>query len=164
MAGNTAGKGELLEQPPHPLNIQADIRIHLGVAALQVRVGHQGRSTMAGTDDCEYVAIPGNNDSIQMRVDEIDARRRSPVTQQPRLDVLERERLAQQRIVEQVDLAGGQVIGRSPPGMDTLQLGGGQWLGLRFTYIGHRVPHQLAKARKEARCVAQNIPIGLVRS
>ena len=96
---------------------------------------------MAGTDDCEYVAIPSDNDSIQMRVDEIDARRGSPVPQQPRLDVLQGERLAQQRIVEQVDLACGQVIGRSPPGMDMLQLGGGQWLEIRLSsWRAHRDP------------------------
>jgi hypothetical protein len=29
--------------------------------------------------------------------------------------------------------------------MDTLQLSGGQWLGLRFTCIGHRVPHYLRR-------------------
>src|SRR5262249_15188109 len=132
---------ELLEQPPHALNIEADIRIHLRVAAFEVGVGDQGRSPVAGTDDCEYVAIPSNNDPIQMRVNEIDARCGAPVSQQSRVDVLEGQRLAQQRVVEEIDLSGGQVVGGTPPGMDTLQLGGGQWLGLRFTYSGHHVPH-----------------------
>jgi hypothetical protein len=54
------------------------------------------------------------------------------VAQQPRLDVRKSQRLAQQRIVEQVDLPDRDVIGCSPPGVDTLQLSGGQWLGLRF--------------------------------
>ena len=38
--------------------------------------------------------------------------------EQPRLDVFARQRLAQQRIVEQVDLADRQVVGRPPPPVD----------------------------------------------
>jgi hypothetical protein len=48
---------------------------------------------------------------------------RTPVAQQPRLDVFDGERLAQQRIVEQVDLAHRQVVGGAPPGVDAREFG-----------------------------------------
>src|SRR3977135_2519293 len=105
VAGNPTGKRELPEQALQARLVLPDVRIHLGVAALQVGVGYQGGPAMPGTDDCEYVAVAGDNDSIQMRVDEIDAGSCSPVSQQSRLHVLERQRLAQQRVVEQIDLA-----------------------------------------------------------
>jgi hypothetical protein len=93
---------------------------------------------MPGTYDCEYIAVAGDNDSIQMRVDEIDAGSCTPVPEQPRLHVLERQRLAQQRIVEQIDLACRHVVGRAPPGMDTFQLDGGQGSSMGGTCGGHR--------------------------
>ena len=59
-----------------------------------------------------------------MDVDEVQPGRGAPVAEQARLDVLERERLAQQRVVEQVDLADRQVVGRPPVGVQALQLVG----------------------------------------
>ena len=38
--------------------------------------------------------------------------------EEARLDVLLLERLAQQRVVEQIDLTDGQIIGRAPIGID----------------------------------------------
>ena len=58
------------------------------------------------------------DDAIQVHVDEVQPGRRAPVPEQARLDVLERQRLAQQRIVEQVDLADREIVGRAPPGVD----------------------------------------------
>jgi hypothetical protein len=42
--------------------------------------------------------------------------------EQPRFDVLERQRLTQERIVEQVDLPDGEVIRRTPPSVKAAQL------------------------------------------
>ena len=50
--------------------------------------------------------------------------RRAPVAEQPRLDVLGAQRLAEQRVVEQVDLADRQVVGGPPVGVDQPQLVG----------------------------------------
>ena len=57
------------------------------------------------------------DDAIQMNVDEILAGRRSPVAQEPGLDVLELQGFVQQRVVEQIDLADRQVIGGPPVGV-----------------------------------------------
>ncbi|MNW11177.1 hypothetical protein D3C71_2085650 [compost metagenome] len=49
-----------------------------------------------------------------MGIDEVEAGRRAPMPEQPRLDVLGPQRLAQKRIVEQVDLPDRQIIGGPP--------------------------------------------------
>ena len=46
--------------------------------------------------------------------------------EQPRLDVLGLQRLSQQRVVQQVDLADREVVGRAPVGVDEGELLGGQ--------------------------------------
>jgi hypothetical protein len=53
-----------------------------------------------------------------MDVDEVLARGGAPVAQEAGLDVLEPERLPQQRVVQQVDLTDRQVIGGAPVGVD----------------------------------------------
>src|SRR5438552_13490684 len=57
-----------------------------------------------------------------MRVDETQARRRPPVSEEPRLDVLGTQRLPQQLIVLKIYLADGQVVGRPPVRVEALHL------------------------------------------
>jgi hypothetical protein len=46
------------------------------------------------------------------------------VAEQSRLDVRERQRLAQQRVVQQVNLARGQVVSCAPPAVQAVEMGG----------------------------------------
>ena len=73
---------------------------------------------MAGPGDVDDVGVAVTDDAVQMGVDQVQARRGAPVTEQPRLDVFGGQRLAQQRVVQQVDLADRQVIGGAPVGVD----------------------------------------------
>src|SRR2546425_11920685 len=57
-----------------------------------------------------------------MNVDEAQPRGRPPVPEQPRLDVLGFERLAQERIILKGDLADRQVIGGPPVGVEALDV------------------------------------------
>src|SRR5680860_1346635 len=59
--------------------------------------------------------------TVHVGVDEVEPRAGAPVAQEPRLDVLELEGLAQQRVVEQVDLSDGQVVGGAPVRVDASQ-------------------------------------------
>jgi hypothetical protein len=61
------------------------------------------------------------DNAIEMRVDKVQARRRSPVTEQARFDVFEFERLAQQRIIKQINLPDRKIIRRAPVGVYALQ-------------------------------------------
>ena len=63
------------------------------------------RTAVARTDDVDHVQIIVFDQAIQMHVKEIQSGRRSPVPEQPRLDMFELEGGFQQRIVLQVDLA-----------------------------------------------------------
>ena len=77
---------------------------------------------MAGTRNEDGVEVPLPDDSVGMHVDEVQSRRGSPVTQKPGLDVLRAERLSQEWVVEEVDLAHRQVVRRPPPPVETVQL------------------------------------------
>ena len=57
VAGDAAGKAELLEQPLHPLLVLRDVRIDLAVGALEVGLRHQRRAAVPGTDDVDHVQV-----------------------------------------------------------------------------------------------------------
>ena len=80
----------------------------------------------------DHVGVGVLNQAVQMHVDEAEAGRGSPVTQQPRLDVLRPQRLAQQGVLLQVDLADRQVIGRLPVPMHVLQT---VWIEVRHDVL-----------------------------
>src|SRR6478609_6242796 len=73
--------------------------------------GTPGRAAVAGADDQEHVLVALADGPVQVSPDEVQARGGAPVAEKPRLDVLRFQRLGQQRVCEQVDLAGRQVVG-----------------------------------------------------
>src|ERR1051326_6687964 len=121
MAGNSAGERELFEQPFHPFFVWRDARINVAVRALQISVRHQPRPAVPWPGDVDDFQVLLLDDAVQVDVDEVQARRRSPVSQQARLDMLQRERLFKQRIVVEVNLSHGQVVRRAPPGVHLAQ-------------------------------------------
>ena len=78
---------------------------------------------MAGPADIDHVEVARPDDAVEMGIDEIQARRGAPMPEQARLDVLEGQRLAQQRIVEQIDLADREIIRGAPIGVDRGEFG-----------------------------------------
>jgi hypothetical protein len=60
------------------------------------------------------------------------------VAEQPRLDVLGPQRLGQQRVVHQIDLAYRKVVGRPPVAVQRPGLILGQRVPLRRRGLGHR--------------------------
>ena len=78
-----------------PATSSGDVRVELAVGPLQVRVGHQRRPAVAGPRDVDHVQVVFLDDPVQMDVDEVLPRRGPPVAQQPGLDVLQLQRLAQ---------------------------------------------------------------------
>ena len=92
---------------------------------------------MAGTadiDDAEIMALDG---VVEMDVDEIQPRRGAPVPEQPRLDVFPAQWFAQQRIVEQVDLADRKVVRRTPIPVKQGEFGGVERGAGRIDRISH---------------------------
>jgi hypothetical protein len=72
---------------------------------------------MPGADDVDHVQVALVDGAVQMHIEKVQPRRRAPVAQQTRLDVLQRQRLLQQRIVLEIDLAHGKIVGRAPVGV-----------------------------------------------
>ncbi len=83
--------------------------------------------------DVDHVEVALADAAAQMRIDEVEARGGAPVTEQPRLDVMPLERLLQQRVVVEVDLADREVVGCAPERIDVRKLGG---IGGRFRHGG----------------------------
>ena len=114
VAWNAAGERELGEEALHALFVAGDVGIHLAVGAFEISVCDQTRPAMAWAGDIDHVQVVLFDHPIQMDVNEIQAWRCSPVTQEPRLDVLLAQRLLEQWIVVEIDLADREVVGGPP--------------------------------------------------
>ena len=122
VARDPAREGELPEELAQPLLVQADVRVDLAVGALEVGVGDEAGAAVAGAGDVDRVEVARPDRAVEVRVDEVQAGRRAEVPEQARLDVARLERLAEQRVVEQVDLADGEVVRGPPVRVEQLEL------------------------------------------
>jgi hypothetical protein len=68
------------------------------------------------------VQIPLRDCAVEVCVDEVEARGRAPMAEQAWFHVLGRQRLSEQRIVEQVDPTDRKVIGSTPVSVDSPKL------------------------------------------
>ena len=117
VAGDAAGERKLPKQPLHTRGVLRDARIDLAVGAFKVGVCHQSRPAVPWPGDINHIEIVTLDDPVKVRVDEVQARSRSPVPEQARLDMLPLQRLAQERVVQQVNLSDGEIVGRTPVGI-----------------------------------------------
>ncbi len=117
VARNPAGKRELREEPLQARLILTDIGVDLAVSPFEIGTGHDGRTAMSRPRHVNHVRVVFLDDSIQVRVNEILTRRRAPVSEQHALDVGKRQRLLQQRVVAEIDLSDGQIVGGTPVGV-----------------------------------------------
>ena len=131
VAGNPAGKRELLEQLLEPGLVLGDVRINLAPGAFEVNVAHNRRAAVTGTGDIEHVQVILLDDPVQMHVDEVLARRRAPVPDHQRLHVRQFQRLLQQRIVVEVNLADRQIVGGAPVGVHLVEQFRSECVGFR---------------------------------
>ena len=114
VARDPAGEGELAEELAQALLVHAHARVDLAVRALEVGVRDEPRPAVARPGHVEHLEVARPDRPVQVRVDEVQPRGRPEVAEQPRLDVLGSERLAEQRVVEQEDLPDGEVVRRAP--------------------------------------------------
>ncbi len=129
-----------------PSAILLDVRIDLGVGAFEIGIRDQSRSAVSGADDVHHVEVALANDAVPVDVEKIETGSSAPVAEQARLHVVERERALEQRIVFEIDLSDGEVVGGAPVGVHFCQLIGAQGaLGSLFrldssTVASHGVP------------------------
>src|SRR5215475_10799193 len=88
--------------------------IDLVVRAIQPRVCVARGSSVARPNDANYVCIPLRDQTIQVRENEIQSGRCSPMTQEALLDVFAAKWLPQEWILLKVDLPDSQIIRSTP--------------------------------------------------
>ena len=123
MAGDAAGEGEPLEELLHAVLIPGDVGVDFGVAAVQPVLGHHGIAAVAGAGEVNHVQVVPLDDPVQMGVDEVLARAGAPVAHDGLLQVGGGEGPLQQGIIQQIQLAGRQIVGGAPVGVYLFQLG-----------------------------------------
>ncbi len=138
MARHPAGERELAEQHLHAGRVARHARVHLAVAALQPAVGQRGRAAVTRPDHVHHGLVTGGDRPVQVCPDEVQPGGGAPVTEQPGLDVLGPQRLGQQRVGHQVDLADRQVVGGPPVTIERAGLGRGQRPRCRRLFGGCR--------------------------
>ena len=121
MAGNPAGERELLEQLFQPGFVLGDVRINVAPGAFEVNIAHNRRAAVTGTGDVEHVQVILLDDPVQVYVDEVLARRGAPMPDHQGLDVRQFQRLLQQRIVVEINLADREVVRGTPIGVHLSQ-------------------------------------------
>ncbi len=124
VARNTAGEGELAKQLSQAIRITRHVRIDFRVGAFEIGVGDHAGAAMAGAADIDDVEIESADRAIEVGIDEVEPRRGSPMPEQPRLGVVGLEPLFEQRIVEEIDLANGEIIGGAPVAVEQFQIVG----------------------------------------
>ena len=117
VARNAVRPGELAKEPKHSAAAAFDRRVVLGIRALQVGLRHDPRAAVTRTDDIHHVQVVVADQPVQVDIQKIQPRRRTPMSQQARLHMFQRKRQFEQRVALQVDLADGEVVRRAPVGV-----------------------------------------------
>ena len=81
---------------------------------------------MAGAGEVDHVQVVLVDDPVQVCIDEVLTGDGAPVADDLFLDMSRLEGLLQQGVVQKVQLAGGQIVGSPPVGVQLFQLGRGQ--------------------------------------
>ena len=102
VAADAPGEGELLEETLHPCQVFTLVRVDLGVGPFEVRLGQDRRRPMTGAGDIDGVQVVLVDQPVEVNVGEALAGVRAPVAQQPRLYMLQFERLPEQGVVPEV--------------------------------------------------------------
>src|SRR5262245_12003760 len=110
MARDAAGERELGEQALHPLFVARAVRINLAVGSLGIGIRDQAGPAMPRAGNVDHVEVVLLDHPVQVNVDEIETGCGSPMTQEPRLDVILCEWLLEQRVVVEIDLADRTVV------------------------------------------------------
>jgi hypothetical protein len=108
-------------------------------------VRHERWATVPWTCEIDDVRVMLSDQAIEVDVDQAETGRCTPMAKQSRLDVLRAQRLAQQRIVEQIDLRNRQIIDRVPVALHPIQQ---SWI--ETTHGGNRVPVRGSYGAREA--------------
>ena len=132
VARDPAGKRKLAEKPLHSALVAGDVGIDFAIAGFEIGVGDDGGAAVSRSGHENRVEIPRDDRAVHVRVHQVETRGRAPMPEQARLQVLDAQRLVQERIREQIDLPDRQIICGAPIRVDRAQLSGTQRPGVRL--------------------------------
>ena len=128
VAGNASRKRELLEQLFHTFFVLLNAGIELRVRTFKIGVRHHAGPAMSRPADVNNVEIVLRDQAVEVHIDKVQSRRRTPMTKQPRFHMLKLQRLTHQGVRVQVDLSNREIIGRAPISVHLAQLFWREWL------------------------------------
>jgi hypothetical protein len=102
---NAPWERELCKKAFHALLILGNIGVKFTVCSLQVCVCHNPRSPVSRTSNKDDIQIIFLDNTVEMNIDEVQSGSPTPMAKQPRLHVLQFQRLFKQWIVIQIYLA-----------------------------------------------------------
>src|SRR5215471_8155384 len=82
MAGEATRPGETPDESMQPSMVKCQFGVIFLQRALKVQVCQVGRRSMSRAGDQEHIDIVAHNQSIKVGIDQVDARTRTPMTQQ----------------------------------------------------------------------------------
>jgi hypothetical protein len=121
VARHPAGCRELPEEPPHPGRVSRDLRVDLGVGAFEVHVRQDGRTAVTRPRQVDHLGVLLPYKAVEVGIDEAEAGGGTPVPEEARLYVRRIQRLMQERVVLQVDLAHSEVVCGLPVAVHLIQ-------------------------------------------
>ena len=95
---------------------------------------------MTRADDVHHVQVILFDQPVEVHIKKVEPRRRTPMAEQTRLDVVERQGHLKQSIVLQINLPDRQIIGGAPIGVHLLEevrRQGTRGVGLRLWHCVH---------------------------
>src|SRR5258708_40011834 len=124
MAGNASQPGKLREQLLDAVGVLRDFGVEFRVRAFHIGVGNNPRPAVPWTGNEDRTQVVLLDDPVHVRVDKIESRRRSKVSEQTRLSVLKLQRFAQKRVVTEINLSDGEIVGGTPVTIELVKLFG----------------------------------------
>jgi hypothetical protein len=118
VAADAAGKGELLEEALQSRYVFALLGVDLGIGAFKIRLGQHCGRAVAGAADVDRVEVVFFDQPIEVDVGKGLTGVRAPMAQQPRLCVLQSQRLSQQRVGLEVQHTEAQIETGTPIRVD----------------------------------------------
>src|SRR5262249_30846987 len=80
-------------------------------------ISHDARTAVPRPDDINHIQVAFFDESIEMHIDKVQSRCSAPMAHQAWLNMRLLQWLFEQRIVHEIDLSNGKIIGRAPPGV-----------------------------------------------
>ena len=121
MTGDVAVGDAALRRSVARLALFADLdetEISAMIPLFEEAVYDEGGAAVARAGDVERAQPARADGAVQVHVEEVEAGHGAEVAEETGLDVLRPQRLPQERVREQVDLADREVVGGAPVGVD----------------------------------------------